>query len=82
VAPPGESNQSYFAFDDRYGHFSILSRTSLTRLLNKIDSSGVLKDGKIRSLPEYQETVLIVVGDLMCSEAWWKVCLASGVSER
>jgi len=55
----------------------MLSRTSLDRLLNKIDSSGVSKDGKIEAavhgLLEQQQT--------LCIEAWRKVSQASGISE-
>jgi len=42
----------------------ILRRTSLDRLLNKIDSSSVLKDGKIEAvqgLPEQQQILCLLL---------------------
>jgi len=60
----------------------MLSRTSLGRLLDKIDSGSVSKDRKIETshgLLEQQQTVCTL--ETICSEAWQKVSQASGISE-
>jgi len=68
-----------FAFGDCYGNFSIRcqadSRTSRARLLNKIDSSNVSKDGKteaMHGLLEQRQT--------LCLLETWYAARRGGVS--
>jgi len=71
VAPTGESRQPGFHFRRLLREFQhkTLYRTSLGRLLNKIDSKSISKDGKtqvVHDLLERQQT-------LCMSETWYAV---------
>jgi len=76
-------SNSDFALRDCYGTFSIRwSRTSLAVLLNKVHSSNLSKD-KVKMVYAIclNSSRLVLVEDLIRSEAWWKVSQASNVSE-
>jgi len=59
----------------------MFSRISLDRLLNKIDRRSVSKDGKIEAVHgvlKQQQTLCLLVGDLISRKVWWKVSQVSG----
>jgi len=64
---------------------NLFSRSNLDKLLNKIDCSNILKDGKIEAvhdvLKQQQALYLLAVWSPDCTKAWQKVSRAWSISE-
>ena len=85
VAPPGKNQQLGFRFRQLLREFQhkMLSRSSLNRLLNKIEQQWCMERWENRSHTRSARTAanIMFVGDLICSKAWRKFSQASGTSQ-